>query len=155
MSDVFKDKSEGKGTERTYDIDAAQAWSVAVQVFRWDGAGTIEEHRDQNYLLTTVLQQYYGHRYAGMMTYIGAWIEPAGASKAKVTCVVEQSGSQFEFGPIAEEDFHVRFAQALSFIKAGKPLPIGTPPFPKAPLVRCDTSSDCERGVCIEHGCRQ
>jgi hypothetical protein len=48
MADVFKDKSEGKGTARTYDLDAAQAWSVAVRVFRWDGAGTIEEHRDQN-----------------------------------------------------------------------------------------------------------
>ena len=51
MSDVIKDKDNG--TVQVYPVDSDQAWKIAVQVFRWEGTDAIEEHRDQNMMLTS------------------------------------------------------------------------------------------------------
>jgi hypothetical protein len=69
MSDVIKNKDEG--TVQVYPVNSDQAWKIAMQVFRWEGADAIEEHRDQNLMLTSS-----GFNLVTAGTYMGAWVEP-------------------------------------------------------------------------------
>jgi hypothetical protein len=156
MADVFKDKSTGKGTAQVYPAGADQAWKIAVQIFRWDGAGTIEEHREQNLMLTTVSTGGSSFYRGDAMSFVGAWIEPVDGGRTRVTCVVSEPGIPASRS-FSEAGFHQRFQQALALLQSGRPLPVEAPPAP-APdsrIARCDTSSDCEAGTCIEHGCRR
>jgi hypothetical protein len=47
---------------QVYAVNTDQAWRIAVQILRWDGAGTIEEHHDQNVMLNT-MPRYYNERW--------------------------------------------------------------------------------------------
>jgi len=51
MNDVLNSKDEG--TVQVYPVNSDQAWEIAKTVFRWEGTDAIEEHRDQNYMLTS------------------------------------------------------------------------------------------------------
>ena len=151
MGNILQEKSEGRGTARIYDLDVDSAWDAAVQILRWDGAGTIEQHRDQHYMLTTAEPVRSQGSGAGL-SYIGVWVEPDAESKTRVTCVVQEHyGSR---GPIDEESFHTRFVQALRYLKEGKPLPLAAPRFPPRALVPCASSLECGTGACIEGYCR-
>ena len=155
MSDVFKDKSQGKGASQVYPVNADRAWSIAVQILRWDGAGTIEEHHDQNQMLTT-MPRYRDERWeppAAGLSYVGVWVEPVDADDTKVTCVIAG-----QFGaPWTEMDFQRRFQQAVAIVKSGRTLPMDAPVRPARPttVTSCNTTADCEEGICIEYGCRR
>jgi hypothetical protein len=146
MGNVFAQKSRGEGAVRVYPIDPKQAWDIAVHVYRWEGAGTIEEHRDDGFMLTTIFRPYSGSQ-GGQTTYTGAWIEPAPGG-TKVTCVADGLG-------LTQDRFHDRFAQALALVQQGKPLPSEAPPPPAEQLPRCERDSDCILGVCVEGRCRR
>ena len=53
LSDVVQAKTQGGGTTQVSPVDANQAWTIAMTVFRWEGSDAIEEHRDQGYMLTS------------------------------------------------------------------------------------------------------
>jgi hypothetical protein len=155
MSDVFKDKNQGKGTVQVYAVNTDQAWRIGVQILRWDGAGTIEEHHDQNVMLTT-MPRYYNERWeppAAGLSYLGVWVEPVDADHTKVACIIAGRDG----APWTEMDFQRRFQQAVAIVKTGKTLPMDAPVRPSRPttVTSCNTTADCEEGVCFEHGCRR
>jgi len=120
MSDVIKDKDNG--TVRVYPVESDQAWKIAIQVFRWEGADAIEEHRDQNVMLTSS-----GMNLFTMGAFMGAWIEPVDPSNTKVTVVTKRRVATDIATTLTETTFHRRFQQAVEIVKAGKPLPVESP----------------------------
>ena len=123
-SDVLKAKSEG--TSQVYPVNADQAWKITRTVFRWEGADAIEEHRDENYMLTSS-----GMNLVSAGTVMGAWVDPVDKNNTKVTVVTKRRLSTDIATTLTETTFHRRFAQAVAIVKAGKPLP-ASPPEEKA-----------------------
>ena len=120
MSDVIKDKDNG--TVQVYPVDSDQAWKIAVQVFRWEGTDAIEEHRDQNMMLTSSTVNLYSWG-----TFMGAWIEAIDTSTTKVTIVTKRKLASDFATTLTETTFHRRFQQGVDIVKAGKALPIEPP----------------------------
>jgi hypothetical protein len=120
MSDVVRSKDEG--TVQVYPVNADEAWEIARTVFRWEGADAIEEHRKENYMLTSS-----GMNLVSYGAVMGAWVEPVNKDSTKVTVVTKRRLSTNLATTLTEATFHKRFAQAVDIIKAGKPLP-PTPP---------------------------
>jgi hypothetical protein len=72
MDDVVQVKEAGtEGTTKVYPVNADQAWEISKTVFRWEGADAIEEHRDEDYMLTSS-----GPNLVSWGAVMGAWIEP-------------------------------------------------------------------------------
>lgn len=122
LSDVQKAKESGQGTGGVYPVTADQAWQIAKQVFRWEGSDTIEEHRDQNYMLTSS-----GMNLVSAGAVMGAWVEPVDANSTRVTVVTKRRLSLNVATTLTETKFHKRFQQAVEILKSGKALPM-TPP---------------------------
>jgi len=120
MSDVVRSKDQG--IVQVYPVNSDQAWEIARTVFRWEGADAIEEHRKENYMLTSS-----GMNLVSYGAVMGAWVEPVDRYSTKVTVVTKRRLSTNIATTLTETTFHKRFAQAVDIIKAGKPLPL-TPP---------------------------
>ena len=122
LSDVVQAKAQGGGTTQVYPVDANQAWTIAMTVFRWEGSDAIEEHRDQGSMLTSS-----GMNFLSAGAVMGAWIEPAGRGQTQVTVVTKRRMVTNVATTLTETTFQKRFAQAVTLVKAGQPLPL-TPP---------------------------
>jgi hypothetical protein len=117
MRDVLIAREEGAGTTGFYMVNADQAWEIAKVVFRWEGADAIEEHREQNHMLTSS-----GRGAFTLGTVMGAWIEPIDQNQTKVTVITMRRVSDQIFTTLTETTFHKRFAQAVEIIKSGQSL---------------------------------
>ena len=123
MGDVVSAKESGsEGTARNYNVGADKAWEIAKTVFRWEGADAIEEHRSENYMLTSS-----GMNLVSYGTVMGAWVEPIDPMNTKVTVVTKRKVQANLFTTLTEGTFHKRFEQAVMIVKKGEPLP-RTPP---------------------------
>ena len=120
MGDVVKAKEEG--TAKIYPVNEDQAWKIAKIVFRWEGADTIEEHRDEGYMLTSS-----GVNLVSWGAVMGAWINPVDEDNTQVTVVTKRRVSINLATTLRETKFHERFAQAVDIVKAGKSLPVEPP----------------------------
>jgi hypothetical protein len=77
MDDVVQVKEAGtEGTTKVYPVNADQAWEISKTVFRWEGSDAIEEHRDEDYMLTSS-----GPNLVSWGAVMGAWIEPVDKEK--------------------------------------------------------------------------
>ncbi len=121
MSDVIKDKD--KGTSAQYNVSAEQAWDIAITVLRWERCETIEQHKNQNYMLTTV-----GRDFVSEGSLVGVWVEPVTSQSTKVTVVTKRKVSTNLATGLTETAFQRRFAQAVDIVKSGGTLPIEPPP---------------------------
>ena len=123
MSDVVKAKETGsEGTARNYNVGADQAWDIAKTVFRWEGADAIEEHRSENYMLTSS-----GMNMVSYGAVMGAWVEPIDPANTKVTVVTKRRVQTNIFTTLTEGTFHKRFEQAVAIVKKGQSLPRNAP----------------------------
>ncbi len=120
MSDVLKDKDEG--TAHAYPVTADQAWDISMTVLRWEDCETIEEHRSQGYMLTTV-----GQNFVSAGCLIGVWVEPVDNENTKVTVVTKRKVQTNLATGLTETTFQNRFQQAVDIIKSGKTLPVEPP----------------------------
>src|SRR5262249_40208960 len=134
MGDVLDAKSEGRGTERLYPVPAHLAWGIARTVFRWEGAAAIEEHRAEGYMLTTL----------GQRTYAGAWISSRGPDSSAVLVITK---SLSPFTELTETRFHLDFAAALEYWRAGQPIPARVPTATEVNCVRYGAAVMKSRGV--------
>lgn len=124
MNDVVKVKQDGsEGTTAVYEIGQDQAWDIAKTVFRWEGSDAIEEHRDQNYMLTSS-----GMNLVSFGAVMGAWIEPVDKLRTKVTVVTKRRVTLNVATTLTETTFHKRYAQAVGMVKRGETLPALAPP---------------------------
>ena len=122
LNDVVQEKNQGGGTVQVYPVDTDQAWKIAMTVFRWEGSDAIEEHRDQEYMLTSS-----GRNVLSAGAVMGAWVEPAGRGQTQVTVVTKRRVATNLATTLTETTFQKRFAQAVALVTAGQPLPL-TPP---------------------------
>jgi len=123
MGDVVKAKESGsEGTTRNYNVGADAAWDIAKTVFRWEGADAIEEHRSENYMLTSS-----GMNMVSYGAVMGAWVEPIDPMNTKVTVVTKRRVQTNIFTTLTEGTFHKRFEQAVMIVKKGQPLPRNAP----------------------------
>jgi len=123
MNDVVRVKEAGtEGTVKVYPVNTDQGWDIAKTVFRWEGSDAIEEHRDQNYMLTSS-----GMNLVSWGAVMGAWIEPVDKENTKVTVVTKRRITVNVATTLTEGTFHRRFAQGVEIIKKGQRLPL-TPP---------------------------
>jgi len=123
MDDVVRVKEAGsEGTAQVYDVTPDQAWDICKAVFRWEGCDAIEEHRNENYMLTSS-----GMNLVSFGTVMGAWIKPVAENRTEVTVVTKRRVQTNIFTTLTEGTFHTRFAQAVGIIKSGKKLPRNAP----------------------------
>ncbi|HSP87477.1 MAG TPA: hypothetical protein VLN45_05050 [Ignavibacteriaceae bacterium] len=122
MSDVLKSKDEG--TVNVYPVNEEQAWKIALAVLRWEDCETIEEHRDENYMLTTT-----GMNLVSAGTLVGVWVEPVNENDTKVTIVTKRKMQTNIATGLTESTFQKRFAQAVDIIKSGNSLPLEPPAY--------------------------
>jgi len=120
MSDVLKSKDEG--TVNVYPVNEEQAWKIAMTVLRWEDCETIEEHRDEHYMLTTT-----GMNMVSAGTLVGVWVESVNEDDTKVTVVTKRKMQTNLATGLTETTFQKRFAQAVEIVKSGQPLPIEPP----------------------------
>jgi hypothetical protein len=120
MSDVMKSKSDG--TVQVYAVKADQAWDIAMTVLRWEGCETIEEHRRDSYLLTTV-----GQNFVTAGCLVGVWVESMNDANTRVTVVTKRKMQTSIATGLTETTFQRRFAQAVAIVNSGKPLPVDPP----------------------------
>lgn len=122
MSDVIRSKKEGKGTSKIYPVNLEQCFEIARTVFRWEVGGVIEEHKSENYMLTSTPPSYWTE---GILA--GAWCEPVERNKTKVTVVTKRRDPMDPITSLTETTFHKRFEQCVKIIKEGKTLPLEAP----------------------------
>ncbi len=120
MSDVLS--SKGDGTAEVYPVNFDQAWDIAVTVLRWEGAESIEQHKDKGYMVTQTSQNLVS---AGAL--IGVWVDKVDNSHTKVTIVTKRKLATNIATGLTESTFHSKFAQAVEIVKSGKTLPIEAP----------------------------
>lgn len=120
MSDVLKDKDQG--SVKTYSVKPDQAWEIAMTVLRWEGCEAIEEHKSEQYMLTTV-----GMNFVSYGAVVGVWVEPSGKGSSKVTVVTKRKMATSLATGLTETTFHERFAQAVGIVKSGRKLPVEAP----------------------------
>jgi hypothetical protein len=119
ISDAIKAKEEGSVV--SYPVDFEQGWKIALKVLRWEDAETIEEHKDENYMVTTI-----GQNLISAGSVVAVWVEPEGTN-IKVTCVTKRKMQTNIATGLTETTFHKRFKQAVDIVKQGKPLPSDAP----------------------------
>ncbi|HKI79809.1 MAG TPA: hypothetical protein VKA26_14810 [Ignavibacteriaceae bacterium] len=122
MSDVLKSKDDG--TAISYPVNQDQAWDIAMTVLRWEGCETIEEHKSQGYMLTTV-----GQNFISAGSLIGVWIDKIDTNNSKVTIVSKRKVQTNIATGLTEGTFQKRFAQAVEIVNSGQKLPIEAPPY--------------------------
>ena len=120
ISDAIKAKDEG--TVTTYPVGSDQGWKIALRVLRWEDAETIEEHKDENYMVTTV-----GANLISAGAVVAVWVEPVNATSTKVTVVTKRKMQTNIATGLTETKFHQRFKQAVDIVKSGKALPSEPP----------------------------
>ncbi len=127
LNDVYKEvitaREEGNiGIAKVYQISTAQAWDITEAVFRWEKTDEVEEHRDENYVLTST-----GMKMVAFGSVMGVWIEPIDPNNTKVTVITKRRAQRDRFTRLTESTFHERFAKGVQIIQKGEQLPT-TPP---------------------------
>lgn len=120
MNDVLESKDEG--TVKIYAVGTDKGWDIAMRVLRWEGAESIEEHKSEGYILTTI-----GANLISAGSVVGIWVEPAGKGKSKVTAVTKRKMQTNVATGLTETTFHDRFQQAVDIVKSGRALPHKAP----------------------------
>jgi hypothetical protein len=122
-SDVKRAGEAGiEGTIKTYPIDTNQSWDIAMSVFCWEKTDEIEEHRLQNYMITST-----GMKMVAFGSVMGVWFEPVDSSNTKVKVVTKRRVENDIFTNLTESTFFERFEQGLKIVQAGRKLPVAAP----------------------------
>jgi len=121
--EILKARKAGSaGVTRVYPVDTNQAWEITMAVFRWEKTDEIEEHRDENYVITST-----GMKMAAYGSVMGVWIEPVDSVASKITVICKRRVEGDKFTRLNAQTFYKRFEQGLKIMKEGKKLPFAAP----------------------------
>ncbi len=127
--DVVNAKQNGDdGMTAVYPVNKDQAWEIAHAVLRWQHSNMIEDHQDQNYMLTSM-----GASTCACRSEVGVWVEAERENYTRVTIITKGKVSQNDFTKMEtfhdkiKPDFLIKFRKGVEIIKSGKQLPF-TPP---------------------------
>jgi hypothetical protein len=115
-------KSGREGVSKVYPVSPDQAWDIAGAVFRWEKTDEIEEHRNENYMITST-----GMKMAAFGSVMGVWIEPIDPDNTKVIVITKRRVEDDKFTSLDAETFFKRFEQGLGMVKGGRKLPVVPP----------------------------
>ncbi len=122
-AEIMKARKTGNaGVTKVYPVAANQAWEITLAVFRWEKTDEIEEHRDENYVITST-----GMKMAAYGSVMGVWIEPAAAGASKITVIAVRRVENDKFTSLNAATFFEKFEQGVKFLKEGKKLPVVLP----------------------------
>ncbi len=110
------------GVTRVYPVDTKQAWEISMAVFRWEKTDAVEEHRDENYVITST-----GMEMVLYGSVMGVWIEPADTAASKITIIAKRRVEGDRFTRLDAENFYRKFDQGIKILKEGRKLPIASP----------------------------
>ena len=124
INDVMIAKQNGTdGTSLEYEVTKDDAWNIAKAVLRWRGVEGIEEHKDQNYMVTST-----GVSIGTAGTVIGVWIENGSSTNlTKVTVITKRKIATNLITSMTEGGFHTGYKKALAIFKNGKAVPLIEP----------------------------
>lgn len=111
----------GEGTSETYAVDPAAAFELCRTVLFWQGAKSIDEYPDENYMLC---------RIGGGLSYgcgVGVWLSAAEGGKTKVTVITKRNVSMSLTTGLTESTFHRDLATAAEIRASGRPVPVKKP----------------------------
>lgn len=115
-------KSETAGVTRFYPIPADQAWEISRAVFCWEKVDGVEEHREENYLITST-----GMKMVAFGSVMGVWIEPVDSAGTKITVLTKRRVAKDTFTKLNDTTFFERFEQGLKIVQEGGKLPVVPP----------------------------
>lgn len=122
-AEILKARKAGaSGLSRVYPVDTSQAWELSMAVFRWEKTDKVEEHRGENYMITST-----GMEMAVYGSVMGVWIEPADTTASRITVITKRRAEGERFTRLDAETFYRRFDQGMKFLKEGKKLPFAAP----------------------------
>lgn len=121
LNTVIKEKEEGGGTTKMYDINYDDAWNLAKKSFRWGGADAIEEYKEDGYMLTSK-----GMNLVSSGSVMGAWIEPSNGKMSVTVVSKRRIQTQIATG-MTETKFHKYFAKGTEILARGEKLPMSAP----------------------------
>jgi len=120
LQDVLKDKENG--SHKVYPVNFNTAWKTAMTVLRWEGSETIEQHRSEGYMLTTV-----GQNLISAGSVVGVWIDKVDSKHSKVTVVTKRKMATNLATGLTETTFLESYGKAVNILKQGKKLPFEKP----------------------------
>lgn len=120
LQDVLKDKENG--TQKVYPVNFEQAWEISMAVLRWEDCETIEQHKSEGYMLTTV-----GQNLISSGSVVGVWVDKVDNKNSNVTIVTKRKIATNLATGLTESTFHDTFEKAVKILKAGKKLPFEAP----------------------------
>lgn len=121
MNDVVVEKQQGGGTARLYQMPPDAAWSIAMSTLHDQGADTIEEHRPEGYMLSSI-----GTGFMSYGTLVGVWVLPQSPVQTLVSVVTKRKSQTALITDLTEGGFHERFLQIASSWRP--PAPAYPPP---------------------------
>jgi hypothetical protein len=93
-----------------------------MTVFRWEKTDEIEEHREENYMITST-----GMKMVAFGSVMGVWFEPVDSANTKVKVVTKRRVENDIFTNLNESTFFKRFEHGLKIVQAGRKLPVAAP----------------------------
>ena len=122
VKEVTSAKKDGNGgVAKIYPVNINQAWDITEAVFRWEKTDEIEEHRNENYVITST-----GMKMVAFGSVMGIWIEPVDPNNTRVTVITKRRIKDI-FTRLTTSTFHERFEQGIDIVKRGEPLPLSPP----------------------------
>ena len=127
--DVLNAKQSGdEGITVVYPVNQDQAWEIAHAVLHWLHSNMIEDHQDQNYMLTSI-----GASTCACRAEVGVWIETVRENYTRVTIITKGKVSQNDFTKMEtfhdklKPDFIIKFRKGVEIVKIGRQLPFNPP----------------------------
>jgi hypothetical protein len=114
--------SKADGVAVIYPVDRDRAWDIAKKVLDWQGAGELEEHKAQNYILTSTPMNLISYG-----SVVGVWFDPVGKDGTKVTVLTRRRVAINIAPGMRESRFHDYYDYAVKEVKAGRALPESSP----------------------------
>jgi len=120
---VIQERKSGKeGVTKVYPVSANQAWDITEAVFRWQKTDEVEEHRIENYVITSS-----GMKMAIFGSVLGVWIEPVDQDNTRLTVISKNRNNYCVLTELTPSHFYRNFEQGVDIIKHGKKLPVVPP----------------------------
>jgi len=115
---LTKAREKGEGENRSYPVTQDQAWDISRHVLLWEGSSSIEEHRENDYMIAS-----FGINLVSWGSRAGIWIEKCGEDASIVTVICKRKVATSLATIMTEETFHRWFALGVEIVNSGKVLP--------------------------------
>lgn len=108
------------GSSVTYALAYDQTYTAMRTALRWSSDGTLEDHRDQGYVLVNSVSRYRG----GSPHYSIIWLDSLSGGEIMVTALTDAMLEGMSYNRNSQYELFYNMNYAVKTVKSGKPLPI-------------------------------